>query len=152
VSAGLGSDELRALVREVLRDALPAATAAAAAAAAATGEAEVVQLASDADLAAFVRRVATECADPQRREDLASGRATYTLLNSAEPVRVSQGHDPVSPGPAEPVRVERGAVTERHVRQAAQAGTSVVAAAGVVVTPLALDRARSTGVDIKRER
>jgi hypothetical protein len=140
----LASDELRALVREVLRDVLPAELAPAAAASAAA-----VQLSTDSELAAFVRQVAGECADPQRREDLAEGRSTYTL---ASPVRLSPGPDPGSPGPETAIRVERGAVTERHVRQAARAGTTIVAAVGVVVTPLALDRARSTGVDIKRER
>jgi hypothetical protein len=148
----LAADELRALVREVLRDALPGVLAPSAPTGPPVGEqtgAGVVQLSTDAELAAFVRRVATECADPQRRDDLAAGRVTYAL---AAGVRVSPGPDPVPPGPEGPIRVERGAVTERHVRQAARAGTSVVAAAGVVVTPLALDRARSTGVDITRER
>ncbi len=145
------SDELRALVREVLRDALPdvLATTALTRPDVVQPGSEVVSLRTDAELATFVRRLATECADPERRDDLAAGRVTYTL---AAGVRLSQGPDPVTPAPDPTIRVERGAVTERHVRQAARAGTSVVAAPGVVVTPLALDRARSTGVDIKRER
>jgi hypothetical protein len=140
----IAADELRALVREVLRDALPDVLATSV-----PTNSEVVRLSTDDELAAFVRQLASECADPQRRDDLAAGRITYTL---AAPVRVSAGPDASSTGPVGPIRVERGAVTERHVRQAARAGTSIVAAAGVAVTPLALDRARSTGVDIKRER
>lgn len=145
----LAIDELRALVREVLRDALPSVLAGSAVTTSPSIGSEQVELNDDADLAAFVRQVAAECADPQRRADLAAGRSTYTLAARA---RVSAGPDPASLGHDTVIRIERGAVTERHVRQAARTGTSIVAAAGVAVTPLALDRARSTGVDIKRER
>lgn len=144
------ADELRALVREVLQDALPEA-----AAARATGSertAEVVSVTTDAELTALVRRIATECADPQRREALAAGTVPYTLDRV---VRASAGPGVISPGQDEPVarmRVERGAVTERQVREAALQGVAIVAARGVVVTPLARDRARTSGVDIERER
>ncbi|MFI5099218.1 MAG: hypothetical protein ACHQE5_01690 [Actinomycetes bacterium] len=49
------------------------------------------------------------------------------------------------------LRVERGAVTERHVREAGRTGARIVAARGVVLTPLARDRARSSGIDIEKE-
>ena len=138
----MNGDELRALVREVLRDALPGTWPAAGGATDATEVTEVT-VSTDAELSALVRRIATDCADEQRRADLASGRAGYRLATArAEPVVPEGG----------PIRVERGALTERHVREAARAGTSIVAARGVVVTPLARDRARTSGVDIERER
>ena len=163
----LDSHELRALVREVLLAAIPDGLAAAGAAgseligttsaggtdqppagqATETGP-TAVALTTDADLSAFVQRIAADCADPQRRAQLASGRVLYTLAGGR-----SAGAAP-GPGGAEPaaaIRVERGAVTERHVREAARSGTAIVAARGVVITPLARDRARTSGVDIEKE-
>ena len=49
-------------------------------------------------------------------------------------------------------RIERGAVTERVVRDAARAGERLVLGPGAVLTPLARDRARSSGVQIEKER
>ncbi|MFI6318159.1 hypothetical protein ACIBG8_11600 [Nonomuraea sp. NPDC050556] len=48
-------------------------------------------------------------------------------------------------------RVERGAVTERHVAAAASAGATLVLGAGAVLTPLARDRIRATGITVERE-
>ena len=79
-------DELRALVREVLRDALPAAAA-------------------------------------------GSGNGTGTVQ-----------------------RVEKGAVTERMVAAAAQAGAALVLGPRAVLTPLARDKARALGVPVQKER
>jgi hypothetical protein len=49
-------------------------------------------------------------------------------------------------------RVERGAVTEGMVRDAARAGERLVLGRGAVLTPLAKDRARASGVEIEKER
>ena len=49
-------------------------------------------------------------------------------------------------------RVERGAVTEAMVSQAARAGERLVLGRGAVLTPLARDRARASGVRIEKER
>ena len=144
----MNGDELRALVREVLRDTLPVTGSAGLGVVAVGDGSQVtdvtdVTVSTDAELSALVRRIATDCADEQRRADLVSGRTGYRLAATrVEPVVPEGG----------PIRVERGALTERHVREAARAGTSIVAARGVVVTPLARDRARTSGVDIERER
>jgi len=146
--AGFAPDELRALVREVLRDALPASLVRAQAIDGAAPR--VVSLASDRELNAFAQAVARECEDPGARARLTDGTVTFRL------VQESAGPEP-EPGPAaaapadDALRVEHGVVTERHVREAARAGVRLVAARGVVVTPLAKDRARSAGVDIERE-
>jgi len=50
------------------------------------------------------------------------------------------------------MRVERGAVTERTVKEAAAAGAGLVLAPRAVLTPLARERARELGVEIERER
>jgi hypothetical protein len=148
--AHVGTDELRALVREVLMQAIPGGLAAAGAAGSGpTGDeaAREVRVSSDADLAALVQRIAAECADPSRRQDLLAGRVGYRLAGAPAPAP-EPGADA---GAVTVLRIERGAVTERHVREAARNGATVVAARGVVVTPLARDRARISGVDIEKE-
>jgi 2-keto-3-deoxy-L-rhamnonate aldolase RhmA len=50
------------------------------------------------------------------------------------------------------VRVDRGALTERIVKQAADAGARLVLAPRAVITPLAREKARALGVEIERER
>ena len=49
-------------------------------------------------------------------------------------------------------RIERGAVTEKVIRDAARAGERLVLGPGAVLTPLARDRARVSGVEISKER
>jgi hypothetical protein len=49
-------------------------------------------------------------------------------------------------------RIERGAVTEAMINRAAQAGERLVLGRGAVLTPLARDRARASGVPIEKER
>jgi hypothetical protein len=57
------------------------------------------------------------------------------------------------PGSVQPAhRVDKGAVTEAMVRRAARAGARLVLGRRAVLTPLARDRARAAGVEIERER
>ncbi|MGP8000834.1 MAG: hypothetical protein ACLPKI_26450 [Streptosporangiaceae bacterium] len=56
-------------------------------------------------------------------------------------------------GSARPThRIEQGAVTEAAVREAARAGARLVLGRRAVLTPLARDRARAAGVEIEKER
>jgi hypothetical protein len=141
-------EELRALVREVIRDVLPNGLPAT----------ETVNLSTDEDLTAFVKRLLD--LDPDQREELRSGRKRFRLavpsaprgpqapsvpagaVNGAERAREST--------PAR--RIERGAVTEAVINQAARAGQRLVLGRGAVLTPLARDRARASGVQIEKER
>jgi hypothetical protein len=143
--SGLSSDELRAAVRAVLRDLLPAA-ALDAARTSLRGEPEtaeeVVVLRTDADLDVFVRRLAALCADPARRAALQEGRHEF---------RLSAGVASGAPVTAGVLRIDRGAVTERTVSQAAADGARLVLGKGAVLTPLARDKARSLGVAVEKE-
>ncbi len=149
-------DELRALIREVIRDVLPQDLPVS----------ETVNLSTDEDLAAFVARLLD--LDPQAREDLRAGRKRFRL---AVPSYSQTPQAPSAPAPggsgshgsngltavngsAGPParRVERGAVTEKVVRDAARAGQRLVLGPRAVLTPLASDRARASGVEISRER
>ena len=83
--------------------------------------------------------------NPRDRMAIRSGRLRFRLGAIA-----AAGGAPATVGPA--IRVERGAVTERAVRDAAAAGARLVLARRAVLTPMARDRARSLGVEIEKER
>ena len=150
-------EAIRALVRQVLRDALPEAVrekiAAQAADAAApkqkknearaaeseTSKAEDVAITTDAELAAFVRRVI------EQREAIQAGRLKFRLKRA----RKSADAEAAPRGGSE--RIDKGIVTEKKVMAAAKAGKKLVVGKGVVLTPLARDKARQLGVEIERE-
>jgi hypothetical protein len=151
-------DEIRALIREVIRDVLPKDLPVI----------ETVNLSTDEDLAAFVARLLD--LDPQTREDVRAGRRRFLLAATARPLQAAQpqqhlqhlqpqalngtvGRTAVNGSAGTPVRrVERGAVTEKIIREAARTGERLVLGPGAVLTPLARDRARASGVEITKER
>jgi catechol 2,3-dioxygenase-like lactoylglutathione lyase family enzyme len=137
--AGLTTDELRAAVRSVLRDVLPSATTA-------TGADVEVTLRTDADLDAFVRRVAALCEDAAQRAELRNGRRRFRLASGAG---AAASAPPAVSGSV--LRFDRGAVTERAVKKAAADGVRLVVGRRAVLTPLARDKARSLGVVIEKE-
>jgi hypothetical protein len=159
-------DVVRAVIREVLAELLPGTLAAAGGNGAGPARAqpgmtqpgmaqpglpypvsedaqsvETVSLRTDADLGAFVRRLLHLFENPKHRDALRSGRLRFRLAPAA------------LPGSAQPARrVEKGAVTEAMVAEAARAGARLVLGRRAVLTPLARDRARAAGVEIERER
>ena len=102
---------------------------------------ETVSLRNDADLDAFVKRLLRLFENPKQRDALRAGRLRFRLAAAAGPGSVQPAH-----------RVDKGAVTEAMVRQAARAGARLVLGRRAVLTPLARDRARAAGVEIERER
>ena len=141
------SELLRQMVRQVLSEVVPQTMAAAGPGSdagprpAGTPRAETITIRTDADLQAFARRVAA--AGESERSAIASGTTVFRLAGAAVPGGAPE---------ASVVRIERGAVTERHVREAASAGSSIHLGRKAVLTPLARDRARTAGVEITRER
>ena len=146
---GFSSDELRAAVRAVLRDVLPAESAHGATHG--SEPLEHVTIRSDGDLDALVRRVAALCEDPSRRAALKDGRHGFRLVGGASGAArpAARGAPPATSGV---VRIDRGAVTERTVAKAAADGARLVCGPKAVLTPLARDKARVLGVEIERER
>jgi regulator of protease activity HflC (stomatin/prohibitin superfamily) len=100
-----------------------------------------VELRTDSDLEAFVSSLARRLANEQEREAILSGAVQFRLADSPADCA----------GAATVIRVEKGAVTERIVREAARAKARLVLSQRAVVTPMARDRARSLGVEIERE-
>jgi hypothetical protein len=93
---------------------------------------EAISLRSDAELARFVDAVLANAAA------IRSGALRFTLGAGTSPSGVR--------------RIEKGAVTERTVNEAASAGQRLVLAPAAVLTPLARERARHLKVEIERER
>ncbi|HEU0194216.1 MAG TPA: hypothetical protein VFQ71_08455 [Gaiellales bacterium] len=106
--------------------------------------AEAVSLASNHELNAFAARIARRCEDAGERAAIAEGRVRFRLQGAQATTS--------EPAPAAVMRIEKGAVTERTVREAAAAGARLVLAPRAVLTPMARDRARSMGVPIEKER
>ncbi len=121
------NQDLRAMVRDVLREALPQKAGALAAV-------ESVQITNDADLAAFVRRVL------ERQDAVKSGQLRFTLGSVLA----------ASTAPAGGVAI-KGVITEQVVNQHAAAGVLILAA-DAVLTPLGRDRARKLNLRLERRR
>lgn len=109
---------------------------------------EDVVVRCDDDLQSFALRLLGLFDNPGAREDLRAGRLRFRLAGpAAAPVGVPAG---AAEGPVQ--RVDKGAVTERHVKAAAQAGARIVLGRGAVLTPLAREKARALGVHVEKER
>jgi len=163
VSAGLDPEMLRALVREAVADLLPPAPGQAGPPAGlappgpggtapgqegavftvrdGVGAVETVSVRTDQELAAFVTRLLHLFENPRRRDDLRSGRLRFRLTAAGAAGSARPAH-----------RIDKGAVTEATVRDAARAGARLVLGRRAVLTPLARDRARAAGVEIEKER
>jgi hypothetical protein len=125
----LSSDEIRRLVREALKEALPVAKA--------DLDADV-EIASDDDLNAFAREIAR--ADEAKREAIVAGRTRFSLRrNSAKPKGGTH-------------RIDKGVLTEAMVAEISRAASRIIIGKGVAVTPLARDRARETKLEIVRDK
>jgi len=157
-NGSIDRDQLRALVREVVRDAVsgvlppPESTAPAAPPPpqppVATGplaadektRTDNVRISTDQDLEAFVRQLLRLFENPKTRADLRNGRLSFRLAGNG-----SVAH-------AATHRIDTGAVTERHVADMAASGGVLVLGRKAVLTPLAREKARSLGITIQKER
>ena len=152
VNGSITRDQLRALVREVVRDAVagvaPAATASAppAAGPAPTGplaaaektRTDTVRISTDSDLDGFVRHLLRLFENPKTRDDLRAGRLSFRLAASGRATATR--------------RIDSGAVTERHLAEMAESGGVLVLGRKAVLTPLAREKARALGITIEKER
>ena len=143
--------ELRALIREVLREELGHLRGGGGVAATPQVREEKVAIANDADLAGFVRRIATLLQDPRSRADIEAGRHVFRLgAGGAVPL---QAHMPSVPQTApQAVRFERGLVSERDVAALADGQQRISVGKTVRFTPLAADELRRRGIKIERAK
>lgn len=148
MTTSVSVQDLREMVREILTEVIAdeiqgRVTSAGGAASLPHAKRECVTITSQADLDRAVRRILEAAQDPAGRSAIERGDLTFVL--AAESPARETGQAPVVH------RVEKGAVTERHVRNAAEAGAIIVTARRVVITPLARDRSRSMGVVIRKD-
>lgn len=157
--SGLSSNEIRQLVREALRELLPAAKATPAPAAggsllsrlrAALGAAkpEPVQIRIDgaADLNAFARDIL------QAPEDIRTGILAGKIQLGLAPRNGAVATAAAPAGPRSPHQISKGVVTEIMVAEIGKSHDRLIIGKGVVVTPLARDRAREVKLEIVRDR
>jgi hypothetical protein len=102
---------------------------------------EWVVLDTDADLDRFVRGLVARFENPRDRMAIRAGTLRFALRRTEAAAATGPVH-----------RVERGAVTERVVAAAADAGARLVLAPAAVLTPLAREKARALRVEIEREK
>jgi len=121
------SQELRGLVREVLKEAM-------ANRAAPKQGTEAVRIGTDAELQAFIARLSS----PGVIETVRSGKLRFALVQAA-PVFTSTGD------------VLEGVISEQKISSLATMGTLILGPTAVL-TPLARDRARKLGLKIERRR
>jgi hypothetical protein len=121
------SQELRGLVREVLKEAM-------ANRAVPKQGTEAVRIGSEAELQAFIARISS----PGVIESVRAGKLRFTLVQTA-PVSTSAGD------------ILEGVISEQKISVLAAKGTLVLGPTAVL-TPLARDRARKLGLKIERRR
>lgn len=141
--------DLRAMIREILSEEL-AALRKEPALGAQTRD-EVVSIRTNAELAAFVKRLLSLAQDTRLRADIETGRHVFRLATGGSaPVRA---HEPLIPSPSArsgPVRFETGLITEKEVAGLPDDLRSLSIGKAVRFTPLARDELRRRGVRIER--
>jgi hypothetical protein len=121
------SQELRGLVREVLKEAM-------ANRAAPKQGTESVRIGTDAELQTFIARLSS----PGVIESVRAGKLRFTL-GQTTPVSASTGD------------ILEGVISEQKISALAAKGTLILGPTAVL-TPLARDRARKLGLKIERRR
>jgi len=148
MSETLDKEALRAVIRDVLREIVPAAAARAttrpAEGIASAPVVEEVTIAGEADLQAFVARLLRLCDEPGGREALQSGRHRFRLRAGRATT--------AAPADGRPQRIDAGVLSESKVIALARGGRQVTLGKRVVVTPLARDKARQLGLKLEREK
>ena len=143
-NGSIDRDQLRALVREVVRDAVSGIQTAhqptGPLAADEKARTDIVRITTDQDLAAFVRQLLRLFENPKTRADLRNGRLSFRLAGSG------------GTGQAATHRIDSGAVTERHIADLAASGGVLVLGRKAVLTPLGREKARALGITIRKER
>lgn len=105
---------------------------------------EEVAIATDEDLHQFACRLLNLEMDARVRREVLSGARRFRLARVPSESRITSDA-------TKQMRFERGAVTERHVKQAVETGRGLLLGRRAVLTPLARDLARARGVTIERE-
>lgn len=144
VNGSIDREQLRALVREVVRDAVsgirPSDQPTGPLAADEKARTDDVRITTDKELATFVHQLLRLFENPKMRADLRNGRLTFRLAGGGGAAQTATH------------RIDSGAVTERHVADMAASGGVLVLGRKAVLTPLGREKARALGITIRKER
>lgn len=148
------SDDIRALVREIIAEELRGLGREGGAHADTSPKPqvreEVVDISSDADLNRFAMRVLELARDGRAAEEIKAGRWCFRL-RQPNGQRASLGAEHTAgAAPQEKVEFERGLVSERQIEGLSR-GACVRVSKRVRFTPLALDVIRRKGIRVERE-
>jgi hypothetical protein len=143
---------LRELIKSVIAEEVAAIRKPAQGAAASEARTtETVRVASDADLAAFARKVLSLAGDPAKAKEIAAGRYPFRLEAAAQPAANSTLSSTPRQAPVQQsLRIDSGVVTETMLNKLPRGTARLVLAPGVTITPLAKDRARALGLTFER--
>lgn len=140
----ISSEDLRKLVREVLRDVVPAkkdATPFAGLLRTALGRSKRVTV--NGDLNGFARDIAAACDHPDLRAAIRDGQIQFhTASTSSAEAAAPRGMH----------RIDKGLLSEAAVIEAARASSRIVLGRGVAITPLARDKARELKIELVRDK
>jgi hypothetical protein len=140
----LDGNELRALIRDVIATEIAAVKRDHAPGAPAPAE-HRVQIAGDADLAAFAKQVLTLANDPVTRSAIANGSYRFKLEGTSTSTSTT-----TAPALGGSARIEKGVVTETVLLKLPKGTKRLQVGSNVSVTPLARDKASSLGITIER--
>jgi hypothetical protein len=132
------SDEIRKLVREVLKEFAPAAQGNGDARVPSSGQVVEIAIASDADIMRFAQEIAGS--DNAKKDAILSGRLRFALKRASGGTR-NGGQ-----------RVDKGVLTEAMVVEIGRSSSRVILGKSVAVTPLARDKAREMRLEIVRDK
>lgn len=131
---------LRSLIREVIRDVLPELGL--------SPQPQTVVVSNDDQLNGFVATLIAMLDDPTTGPLVRSGQLRFCLETEVvTPSETARAVSEAATGAAD-IEIERGALTERTVERAISDGARLVLGGAVVITPLARERIRKSGVTV----
>jgi hypothetical protein len=139
-------ESLRSMIRDVIEAELSRAREGGGPTAHPRAQAEAhVRIASDDDLSAFAKDVLLLAENRETRQRILSGAYPFRLTNdqlSSSGRSDESGH----------IRLDQGVVTEATLAKLPKGLKALQLGPGVVVTPLARERARTLGIQLERRR
>lgn len=141
------TEDLRQAIRSILLEEL-AAHGVRPPVAASDSRVEEVEINSDRDLQNLVRRILSLSRNEAARADIESGRHVFRLRQEVRGAAPSIPPKSQSRGGA--LRIDKGLITEKHVRDFPDGVSVVKVNSGVCLTPLANDAMRRAGIKIEK--
>ena len=115
-----------------------------------SGREEIVSISNNAELSAFVKRVASMAQDGEFRMNIESDKYVFKLAkHGSKPPEAHQPHfKPVGQVPT--IRIERGLITEKEVKKFPEGLKNLSIGRTVRFTPLANDEIRQRNIKVER--